>query len=76
MEKYIIQLQMIVNGEVGTYYHENISNQKNNQAINVYVEQVTKIKKDAKVFYVKEEAIRIGALFSSQNKLVTVLTIK
>ena len=67
---------MKVNGKVGTYYHENITPQKNNQAMNIYVEEVTIEKKKAKIFFDKEEAEKIGVLFASKFHISIILTIK
>ena len=76
MENYIIEIRMKVKGNVVTYYHEDIISQKNNQVMNMYVENITSERKKAKVFYDKQEAERIGVLFSSKHQVASVLTIK
>ena len=76
MEKYLIELETKVNGTWEKGYHENITNNENKQAMNVYVECVTTDKRKAKRFYDKEEAQRFATLFSNNFQYAKVITTK
>lgn len=77
MKKYIIELYTKVNGKVGTYYHEKITESTRNDTMNVYVEHITTSKRKAKVFYDKGEAQRFATLFTREGvQMATVKPVK
>lgn len=75
MEKYLIELDTKVNGKWQKGYHENLTNNENKQAMNVYVQHITSDKRKAKRFYDKEEAQKFATLFESQFQTAKVITI-
>jgi len=77
MDTYIIELQTKVNGKIQKGYHQKISESKRKDTMNVYVEHITTDKKEAKRFFDKEEAIKIGNLFSIPSiQTAKILTVK
>jgi len=76
MDKFKIKIKCKINGYFKTFYHEDISNQKNNEVMNVYAEHITDKISKAKVFYDKDEAERIGKLFDNDYHVSEVITIK
>jgi hypothetical protein len=75
MEKYLIELETKVNGEWQKGYHQDLTNNNNKQAMNVYVQHVTTDKRKAKRFYDKEEAQKFATLFESKFQTAKVITI-
>jgi hypothetical protein len=73
MKKYIIELQIKINGKFEKAYHQNITEQDNKDAMNVYVEHITRKKREAKVFYDEVEAKRVGEMFRGSGEIPTVI---
>lgn len=67
MEKFIIEMQVKINGEFLKHYHQNITEQKGKEAMNVYVENITSKKSEAKIFYDEDEAKRVAIMFEKEN---------
>jgi hypothetical protein len=67
MEKFIIEMQVKINGKFEKHYHQNITEQKNKEAMNVYVEHITSKKREAKIFYDEDEAKRVAIMFEQEN---------
>lgn len=63
MNKYIIKVNSITNGQWKSHYFQTIKENKNQEAMNVFVQCVTDKKENAMVFYDKEKANRFGKLF-------------
>lgn len=75
MEKYLIELETKVNGKWQKGYHQDLTNNENKQAMNVYVQHVTSDKRKAKRFYDRDEAQKFATLFESQFQTAKVITI-
>lgn len=67
MAKFIIELQTKVNGKFQKGFHQDIKPSNSKEAMNVYEQHVTSKKKEAKVFYDKEEAEKVGSFFAIPN---------
>lgn len=67
METFIIQYNSKVNGEEKTTFHEKISLTDPNRldVMNVYTEHISFDKSKAMVFYAREEAEKVCALFGN-----------
>ena len=76
MKKYIIRRFIKMNGKFKTLYHEKLELSTNKFAMNVYVENVTKVKKKALVFYDLKEADKMAAFLTDEASTCTVLTTK
>jgi len=73
MERYIIKYNAKVNGINIKLYHESININQHEDTMNVYVESVTTDRKLAKVFYDKEEAIKVSNLFAYEYQKPTII---
>ena len=73
MDKYVIEYDSKVNGINIKLYHESININKNKDAMNVYVESLTTDIKIAKIFYDKEEAIKVSTLFAYEHQIPTII---
>lgn len=73
MEKYLIQYQTKVNGEYVTLYHESIILNTIKDSMNAYVESLTTDIKLARIFYEREEAIKVAHLFDSLQYEQTII---
>lgn len=76
MEKYIIEIRLGGTKSETKFYFETITECKNKEVMNVFVEHITKDKTKAKRFYDIEEAIRFQKLFNDgygrSSKILTV----
>jgi len=75
MKKYIIRYKMKINGEWSTVYHMDITENDNNETMNVYVEHLTTHKREAKRFYKFGEAVLIAALFENLHQIGKVIQV-
>ena len=75
MHTYKIQYKTLVNGVWEITYHNSIIVNQNTEAMNVYSESIIYSEDLAKVFYDKDEAIKISNLFSSAYHTPKVLTL-
>lgn len=73
MEKYIIEYDSKVNGINIKLYHESININQHEDTMNVYVESLTTDIKIAKIFYDKEEAIKVSNLFAYEHQIPTII---
>jgi hypothetical protein len=73
MKKYIIKYNSKVNGINIKLYHESININTHKDTMNVYVESLTTDKKLAKVFYDKEEAIKVSNLFACEYQIPIII---
>jgi hypothetical protein len=66
MDKFIIEYKSRVNGVDKTTFHEKISITDPNRldVMNVYTEHISSDKSKAMVFYIREEAEQVCALFN------------
>ena len=60
MKKYIITLDILVNGKMKKLYHEKLTLSERKDVMNVYVDHSTKDKDKALVFYDADEAQRMA----------------
>ena len=74
MEKYIIKYRTKTNGKWVTVYHMDITENNNDETMNVYVEHLTRYKRKAKQFHEQGEAILVAALFENDYQLAEVIT--
>jgi hypothetical protein len=66
MDKFIIEYKSKINGEEKTTFHEKISitDPDRLDVMNVYTEHISSDKSKAMVFYIREEAEQVCALFN------------
>jgi hypothetical protein len=65
MKTFILKRLVKLNGKIESLYHEFLEVSKNKEAMNVYVENLTSIKKRAMVFYSKREAEAMGVFLDN-----------
>lgn len=75
METFVIKWEIKFDGKFKEKFHENITPQKNKEAMNMYVENITVDKSKAKVFYKKSEAEKVINLFESECQVGEVVTL-
>lgn len=72
MDSYIIQLQILFNGQWQIRYHEKITRSRRKDTNNTYVEHVTAERSQACIFSDREEAERVANLFKSNIEIPTI----
>jgi hypothetical protein len=79
MDTYIIERRVKSNGGAKTFYHQSLAINQNKSVMNVYIESITSIKKEALRFYDKAEAEGMAVLMSrdvQEGEGSEVITIK
>lgn len=67
MDKFIIELRTKINGKWEKGFHQDLKNNDNKYATNVYCHHTTSDKSKAKRFFDKDEADRFAVLFTREN---------
>lgn len=68
MDKFIIKYKSRIDGaEKETFHHTIVENDTSRGFMNVYSEHITTDKKQAKVFYTREEAEKVVGLFGDDK---------
>ena len=76
MVKYIIMYQSYIGAFKKPIYHEGIDAVRRSKLYdNSYAEVITFVKRKAKYFYSRDEAIKVSNLFKSKNHIPSIIDI-
>ena len=75
LNTFILKRKVKTNGEFKDYYHEKLEYKDDKQSMNVYVEHLTSVRKNAVRFYDVDEAMSMGT-FLQKDKFYESVVIK